>query len=198
MRSVRTAVADHCATGAEVAATEAEITTAAAAITSDTAASTFPALIADGAEIFSGIGQFTKADAQILAIQALIVAMTSGDSAKDGGNQPVPAHPNDAVTEKMAELLRRGIDPNTDCSEIAEDLAEAANGDGNILRVEPPKGKLLDVEENGIREQYEYHEVYSDDKYVYDPRLSRDPIPKAEWEREIIGDNPGAKIRTTK
>ncbi|MBY8855334.1 hypothetical protein K7711_02450 [Nocardia sp. CA2R105] len=79
--------AGAAATGVEVdaaiAATEAEISTAAAAITSDIAASTLPALLADGAEIFSGIGQFTKADAQILAIQALVVAMASGDSTED-------------------------------------------------------------------------------------------------------------------
>ncbi|MFF3566805.1 hypothetical protein ACFYXQ_03375 [Nocardia jiangxiensis] len=85
---VATDGAGAAATGVEVdaalAATDAEITTAAAAITSDITASTLPALLADGTEIFSGIGQFTKADAQILAIQALIVATTAGDSTEDG------------------------------------------------------------------------------------------------------------------
>lgn len=46
--------------GAAGAATEAEITAAATAISSDIATSSFPALLADGSEIFGTIGQFTR------------------------------------------------------------------------------------------------------------------------------------------
>ncbi|MBN0466823.1 hypothetical protein JTM46_36485, partial [Pseudomonas aeruginosa] len=35
-----------------------------------------------------------------------------------------------------------------------------------------------------------YHQVYTDGRYVYDPRLSSKPIPKGDWEQHIKGMNP--------
>ncbi len=35
-----------------------------------------------------------------------------------------------------------------------------------------------------------YHQVYTDGRYVYDPRLSSQPIPKGDWEQHIKGMNP--------
>ncbi len=144
---VATDGAGAAATGAEVdatiAATEAEITTAAAAITSDIAASTFPALIADGAEIFSGIGQFTKADAQILAIQALIVAMTSGDSA----NEPKPAASPGNIDESEKAFNDRERD-------IAELLSKEGKNVKAIKESSTPNQRTPDATVDGVPTEF--------------------------------------------
>lgn len=37
--------------------------------------------------------------------------------------------------------------------------------------------------------------VFTDERYVYDPRLSSSPIPKGDWEQHIKGMNPdGVRI----
>lgn len=42
-----------------------------------------------------------------------------------------------------------------------------------------------------------YHQVYTDGKYVYDPRLSTRPIPKGDWEQHMRNINPtGVTIST--
>ncbi|QBS41448.1 hypothetical protein DMB37_16265 [Nocardia sp. CS682] len=44
-------------------------------------------------------------------------------------------------------------------------------------------------------EEFLYHEVYTDGKYVYDPRHNPNPVPIEEWQKTIMGDNPGATIK---
>lgn len=58
----------------------------------------------------------------------------------------------------------------------------------------------LNVYENGIVEEHQsYHQVYSDGRYVYDPRVSSNPIPKGDWVRLIEGTNPdGVKMTVLK
>ncbi|WP_308162844.1 polymorphic toxin type 28 domain-containing protein [Nocardia alni] len=111
------------ATGEEAglagAATDAEVTTAATAISSDIATSTFPSLLAEGSETFSAISQFTKADAQLLAIQALIVATTSADSGgsstadtgeADKAGQPTPTDRiKEHLTDRDLDAARREL-----------------------------------------------------------------------------------------
>jgi hypothetical protein len=58
-------------------------------------------------------------------------------------------------------------DEGYDCSEIAEDLLQAAKGKGKIIEVTPVKGKTLKVlEKSGILGDYNYHQVYTDGRYV--------------------------------
>ncbi|MGV9674841.1 hypothetical protein ACWDSJ_06150 [Nocardia sp. NPDC003482] len=138
----------------------------------------------------------------LAAIAAITVKMAdlsdSGSDDSHAGGAAMPA-PNQAVTDKMTQMLANGIHPNYDCSEIAEDLEEAADGEGEIIRVDPPDGKpSLSVREQEHSTEYMYHEVYTDGNYVYDPRLSPQPVPKTEWERQMLGDNPGAKVRTVR
>jgi hypothetical protein len=105
--------------------------------------------------------------------------------------------PNQAVLGK-AEALKdevraiRGID----CSEIAEDLLDAAQGQGQIIEVRPSGGlgKELTTYEYGRPMDYFYHQVYTDGRYVYDPRLSSYPVPKGDWEAMIRGLNPRGLI----
>ncbi|MBP0036040.1 MAG: hypothetical protein J7524_23235, partial [Roseofilum sp. Belize BBD 4] len=108
------------------------------------------------------------------------------------GRQPIPS-----VVNKMN---RMNICPGTDCSEIAEDLLDAANGYGKIIKFETPGGlqslngqiKLL---ENGrIQSGFFYHEVYTDGIYIYDPLLNSEPVFLHEWQALMQHLNPGLKI----
>lgn len=98
-------------------------------------------------------------------------------------------------------VVRAGQNPNFkdeayDCSEIAEDLLQAAKGKGRIIEITPVKGKTLKVlEKSGIFGDYDYHQVYTDGRYVYDPRLNPNPVPKGDWEKLMRGTNPSANFR---
>jgi hypothetical protein len=100
-----------------------------------------------------------------------------------------------AVDGRLLDLMRKQYHPGTDCSEIAEMMKKAAQGDGQILRVTPAKrGQLTLLEDGKVSADNFYHEVYTDSNLVYDPRFSRTPIPKIEWEKKILEMNPGATI----
>lgn len=63
---------------------------------------------------------------------------------------------------------------------------EASGGKGKIIEVRPSKVGGLNVYENGVKELSQfYHQVSTDGRYVYDPRLSSSPVPKGDWERHI-------------
>ncbi|MFD3705237.1 hypothetical protein ACFWUP_19025 [Nocardia sp. NPDC058658] len=162
----------------------------------------FGAVVAAGSASggFTAIPDLTNSgvNAAVAAIAGMAVYIAGSDT--DGSAQDdSSATPSTAVSEEMARMLRQGIHPGEDCSEIAERLeaiAEAAGEEaGEILRVDPAPGQQVTVEEYGLRESFLYHEVYSDGKYVYDPRHSSNPIPIEQWRKTILGDNPGATIK---
>ncbi|MDS0797392.1 hypothetical protein NUV26_35095, partial [Burkholderia pseudomultivorans] len=79
-----------------------------------------------------------------------------------------------------------------DCSDIASYLYNSSKGNGQILEVAPSVRGTLNVYENGsISGNQFYHQVYTDGKYVYDPRVSSTPIPKGDWLQMINNHNPG-------
>lgn len=79
----------------------------------------------------------------------------------------------------------------TDCSDIAPKLLEASGGQGRIIEVRPLKPNTLNVYENGSTEKdMTFHQVYTDGRYVYDPRVSLNPILKGDWEKHIKAINP--------
>ncbi len=79
----------------------------------------------------------------------------------------------------------------TDCSDIAPKLLDAAGGQGKIIEVRPISRGNLNVFESGqIEREMEFHQVYTDGRYVYDPRVSLKPIPKGDWEKHIKAINP--------
>jgi hypothetical protein len=100
------------------------------------------------------------------------------------------------VAEEVRALQERvRKDRNYDCSEIAEDLLKAAKGKGRIIEVLPPQGETLTLYELGVKDPgFTYHQVYTDGRYVYDPRVSSDPIPKGDWEIMIRSLNSEAKL----
>ncbi|MEV6322406.1 hypothetical protein AB0M45_14600 [Nocardia sp. NPDC051787] len=142
---------------------------------------------------FDKVPSLTDIAVKLGAIIAMKVYIDDdGNPASEGDTSGAPSS---AVTDEMARMLREGIHPGEDCSEIAEHLKKVAAGAGEILRVDPAPGQEVTVEEYGQREQFLYHEVYTDGKYVYDPRHSSNPIPIEQWRKTIMGDNPGATIK---
>ena len=79
---------------------------------------------------------------------------------------------------------------DVDCSEIAEDFYVAANGEGEILHIESTQ-KTIFVNTYGIAEAYDYHEVYSYEGMIYDPRYSNVPVPKSQYFNMINDLNSG-------
>lgn len=87
--------------------------------------------------------------------------------------------------------------PNYDCSEIADDLANASGGKGEIITIRSSdKYGQIEVNEYGSKVEFEYHTVYSDGKYVYDPRYSNEPVLKETYLDRLSKDN-GGRISVT-
>jgi len=80
-------------------------------------------------------------------------------------------------------------DLSYDCSEIADDLYEASGGKGRIYEITPNKGDLI-VQEYGIKENFVYHQVYSDGVYIFDPRYSSIPMLEADYFKMLNSLNP--------
>jgi hypothetical protein len=114
-------------------------------------------------------------------------------------NPKYPAN-QDVLRESRALQNKVKKYPNYDCSEIAEDLLKAAHGKGKIIEVLPSgKSKDLTLYELGERQDgFDYHQVYTDGQYVYDPRVSSDAIPKGDWEIMIRSLNPEAIFHPVK
>ncbi|HAU4366742.1 TPA: filamentous hemagglutinin N-terminal domain-containing protein [Citrobacter amalonaticus] len=114
-----------------------------------------------------------------------------------------PGYPaNQSVIDKMNDPKFIAWINNTsctDCSDIAPKLLDAAGGQGKIIEVRPIISGSLNVYENGRTEaDMTFHQVYTDGKYVYDPRLSLNPIPKGDWEKHMKSINPGGITITDK
>ncbi|WP_309136579.1 hemagglutinin repeat-containing protein [Cupriavidus plantarum] len=111
--------------------------------------------------------------------------------------------PDGEVVSAMNSAKVQDMVKNTscvDCSDIASYLYQASGGKGQVLQVEPLTKNALNVYENGQTSTGQsYHQVYSDGKYVYDPRVSGNPIPKGDWIQLMNKTNPdGITISVSK
>ncbi|MFM9278473.1 hypothetical protein, partial [Paenibacillus jiagnxiensis] len=105
---------------------------------------------------------------------------------------------NESVIKMMSENnAKYRSNLNYDCSEIADDLANASGGKGEILTIRSSdKYGQIEVYEYGSKVEFEYHTVYSDGKYIYDPRYSNEPVLKETYLDRLSKDN-GGKIDIT-
>lgn len=76
-----------------------------------------------------------------------------------------------------------------DCSEIANDFYKVSDGKGNILRIEGKEG-IIQSYEYGYKETFDYHEVFTDGKYIYDPRYKDVPVLKDDYFNILKEINP--------
>jgi len=53
----------------------------------------------------------------------------------------------------------------------------------------------LSIKEGGVLEKFYYHDVFSDGRFVFDPRASSLPIPLVDWTNMILSMNPGARFQ---
>ncbi len=100
---------------------------------------------------------------------------------------------NNTVMEEIArrkEFYRKN--DRFDCSEIADDLLDAAGGKGKIIEITPKSGVLgdLQVKEYGKIQDFDFHTVYSDGKYIYDPRYNDLPILENDYFNMLESLNP--------
>ncbi len=96
---------------------------------------------------------------------------------------------------KSPEMQELVLDPTMDCSELSSKLYEKAGEVGKQLRIRPNEsGSQLNIleKQNGkvVTERYDYHAVYQQDGYIYDPRLSSDPIPRGDYVKLLTIQNP--------
>ena len=72
-----------------------------------------------------------------------------------------------------------------------------AEGKGNILYILPEEENNLYLKEFGVVEPFDYHYVYTDGKYIYDPRYSQAPAEKDVYFRNLSELNPKGFVVTT-
>jgi hypothetical protein len=132
----------------------------------------------------------------------LLVHNADYDNLSQGGFRP--ENPNFPADLKIKDLYKdpsfqqRISNFNCDCSEIAEEIASVAGRNGKILTFTPRNNSPLDTIKvpelvNGriVPQDYVYHSVFTDGQYVYDPRLSDNPIPLGDYNRLIDRLNSG-------
>ena len=135
----------------------------------------------------------TAKGAAVIIGGVLILGMGASTNAASRENMQedqdrINAEKENAETQKkLDELLNSDYyknNPGYDCSEIADDLYDAANGKGNILRIEGKNGGINGYEYNRI-ENFDYHGVYTDGQYIYDPRYQNSAVLKDDYFRAI-------------
>ena len=128
-------------------------------------------------------------DIGVLVVDDAAVFAANMAASKLGGANTALAKMQDVDFQRLVGLS------GYDCSEIADDLYNAAGGQGRIMRIDPSSasGQVLVPEASG-NTAYRYHEVYTDGSYVFDPRLSSDPMRLEDYVSLVRGLNSNAVI----
>jgi hypothetical protein len=113
---------------------------------------------------------------------------------------PPRAQPNPAVVRLYGNRTFQRLVRNQaiECTEIADTLQDAAGGAGRQITINPApgtpvKGQVRWPTSRGPASG-NFHTVYADQNFVYDPRYRPTPIPIAEWEAEVNALNGGANV----
>ncbi|MFK0253166.1 putative T7SS-secreted protein [Streptomyces sp. NPDC090445] len=110
--------------------------------------------------------------------------------------KPNPDHPPKQNLIDAMKAAPKG--DYIDCTEISDFIMKRADGEGKIVHYFTPSGNLRTPEAgpNGIKiENWDFHQVYTDGRYVYDPTLSPDPVPRGDYERALRSQNSERVIR---
>ncbi|MGV9554281.1 putative T7SS-secreted protein [Streptomyces sp. NPDC003522] len=108
--------------------------------------------------------------------------------------EPNTNHPPDEGA--ITAMRSAPIGGNIDCSEIAEYILRENGGKGKIINFTSPHSSTINIPEQSgsLVQEYRYHDVYTDGRYVYDPAMSSNPITYGDYERAIRLENPDKKI----
>ncbi|MFJ9079431.1 putative T7SS-secreted protein [Streptomyces sp. NPDC102278] len=108
-------------------------------------------------------------------------------------------HPDHLPKPNLVDAMRAAPKGDyIDCTEISDYIMRQANGDGRIVHYITPSGNLRTPEtgpDGIIVKDYVFHQVYTDGRYIYDPTLSPDPIPRGDYERALRSQNGERVIR---
>ncbi len=117
------------------------------------------------------------------------------------------ALPNEGATSTLESLytnLKGDFSLNDAyCTGCAIELRNAAGGEGKIV-IFSGKGALwpdkyewtmgsdnFKIPASQAGEEFAYHSVYTDGKYIYDPFVSSNPIPQSDYLKMLNESNPG-------
>ncbi|MFD7029780.1 putative T7SS-secreted protein [Streptomyces sp. NPDC059917] len=106
-------------------------------------------------------------------------------------------HPDHPPSQKLTDLMRAAPKGDyVDCSDISNFIFERAGGEGKIIHYITPSGDIRTPEAGGADvPTWVFHEVYTDGRYIYDPTMSADPIPRGDYERSLRSQNDERVIR---
>ena len=114
-----------------------------------------------------------------------------------GMSAPAPRPNQAAVNQYRKRAFRRLVgNEAVECTEIAQTLQDAAGGAGRQFTINPAPGTDGQVRWPTSRgpASGNYHTVYADEHFVYDPRYRNTPIPIAEWEAEVNALNGAGNL----
>lgn len=100
-----------------------------------------------------------------------------------------------SINPVLNELLNKSLYievPEMDCSEIAEDFFNASGHKGRIYVIKPKSS--LEMHGYDPTENWLYHEVYSDGRFIYDPRYRNKPVIIDEYFDMFNALNPDGLI----
>lgn len=76
-----------------------------------------------------------------------------------------------------------------DCSEIAEEILKEFKN-GKILEITPKEGRWMKGYENGVIDEWVYHQIYTNGDIVFDPWFSDTPVTLTKYLEEMKKINP--------
>ncbi|MFI5981245.1 putative T7SS-secreted protein [Streptomyces sp. NPDC051555] len=106
-------------------------------------------------------------------------------------------HPDHPPSQKLTDLMRAAPKGDyIDCSDISKYIFDRAGGEGKIIHYITPSGTIRTPEAGGNTiATWDFHEVYTDGRYIYDPTMSSNPIPSGDYERAMRSENNERVIR---
>ena len=96
---------------------------------------------------------------------------------------PIP-NPGACALFASRSFQRRVNNPVVECYQLAEELYKASGETGGTLQINNGSRPLKIPEKGIVTDRFDFHVVYTDGEFVFDPRYRDNPIPRAEYEAE--------------
>lgn len=106
---------------------------------------------------------------------------------KNMGSQAAEKYLDELLIFKTAKRIAKN--DLLDCSEIAEEILKEFKS-GEIIELTPKEGRWMKGYENGVIDDWVYHQIYTKDNMVFDPWFSEIPVSLSKYLEEINKINP--------